>query len=290
MRGVARAAGAISVVNALPTGTGCAIGIERFATATAEISEAAVLPVVTLNGAPASPFIEAVAKRALECYAPDEPLSVNLVVRSELPVSRGLKSSSAVSTAIIGAIARAVDRPTDPREVARLSARAARESGVSATGAYDDALAGLRPGFLVTDNRRDELVRADPVDADWVALLYVPSDPHRPSSEWKEAFHAVASEAEAIAEHARRGDYLAAMEANSDLVERVVGYHYRHLRETLRSAGALATGVSGMGPTLAAIVPRDRVDAAIAALPDDRAERFSVAFLRHEPLAEDRPE
>ena len=74
------------------------------------------------------------------------------------------------------------------------------------------------------------------------------------------------------------GDWVKAMRLNTELVERAMGYSYRDLRDRLKDRGAIASGVSGVGPTLAAIAPTARLPVLIEALPEDDADRRSVAF------------
>ena len=80
---------------------------------------------------------------------------MEIEIVSDIPVAMGLKSSSAVSSAGLLAVARASGATRPPLEIAKLSAQVSRETGVSATGAFDDALAGLASGVVVTNNYTD---------------------------------------------------------------------------------------------------------------------------------------
>ena len=68
------------------------------------------------------------------------------------------------------------------------------------------------------------------------------------------------------------------MELNTELVERVMGYRYRRLRDRMHERGAVASGVSGVGPTLAAIAPRSKLSKVMSALPADGGRRLLVPF------------
>jgi shikimate kinase len=168
--------------------------------------------------------------------------------------------------------------------VARLSAAVSQEIGLSATGAFDDAVAGMIGGFVVTDNRARVVLRNDPINPDWETVLLIPTRSHPPSVHLRRQFAAPGPEAQAAATAAVRGKYLEAMEYNTELVERVLSYPYRALRETLRRDGALAAGVSGMGPTLAAITPKNCVARVLSDLPGTRQEHLATSFAKRPTL------
>jgi len=81
------------------------------------------------------------------------------------------------------------------------------------------------------------------------------------------------------ADLARSGEYLAALRANTELVEQVIGYEYGPVRAELARRGALGSGVSGIGPTLAAIVPPDRCASVIGGFPPDDGDVLAVDFV-----------
>ncbi len=262
MHGVGRATAALTIVNALPTGVGCALGLGLSAEAEVEVRRTDGSVPQELRIAPESrtTLVETAARLALARYLSDAWAEAELTVRSGIPVARGLKSSSAVASAVVSAVAHAAGAVPSAVEVALLSAEIGRASGVSATGAFDDALAGLRPGFCLTDNREGRLLRSVEADPDWEAAVLVPARSHGPSPKWTPEFARVAREGARIVDLARSGDLWGAMGANSELVERVMGYEYGSLRAELRAEGALGAGVSGLGPALVAVAPRARTD------------------------------
>ncbi len=277
MRGLGRASSAITIVNALPTGVGCALGIDLYAEAEVTIREESEQPgAVEVEPAARTPLTLTTLRTALDRFAVDASVDARLTVRSEIPSARGLKSSSAVSSAIVLAVADAVGAHPAPTEVARLSAEASRSAGVSATGAFDDALAGLLGGFVVTDNARCERLSAAQSGADWTAALFVPEATHSASPGWAEAFRRHDSEAQVAVDAALRGDWWTAMRLNSELVERTMGYSYRPLRDRLIGAGAFGAGVTGLGPALAAIGPTSDRDRLRSALPVEGGRRLSI--------------
>jgi shikimate kinase len=274
VRGLGRSSGAVTVVNALPTGVGCAIGIQRYVTASVDLERSDRSSLKCDPSESSTPLVRAAVATGLEKFGEAVPFRATIRLRSELPVAKGLKSSSAVATSILLSVAGAFRAAPTSSDLAQLAADVNRAVGLSATGAFDDALAGLRSGFVLTDNRRDCLLAVTPAPAAWTAVVYLPPGVHPPSPQWKSRFEVAAEEGQRIVESARAGDFAAAMRRNSDLVESVMGYDFRRLRERMQASGAVAVGVSGLGPALVALVPHDRSSEVLAALPTDVGERF----------------
>lgn len=286
MNGRARTTAAVTITNALTTGVGCAVGIELHVAASVSISEGRSGDPATWEVPPASrsPVVEEALRTGLAQYYPRVGVAARVDLRSDIPVARGLKSSSAVSTALLLAIARSAGRTPTAIELGRLSARVGRDAGVSATGALDDALAGLDPGLVVTDNTRGEVLRRFPFAPGLGVALYIPNHTHPPSPNLRSAFAAERAAGETSALAATHGDWSTAMRLNTQLVERTMGYSYGELRDRLRSRGAIASGVSGLGPALAAIAPTERLDALVQEMPTGGARTLVVPFSHESAL------
>jgi len=285
MIGTGRASGAITVSNALSTGIGCAAGIELRVEARVELTAdgPGTTPTLEIPDGIRTPVVEESLHLGLLRYFPESHALVRLSLRSEIPAARGLKSSSAVSTAILLALSSAAGRHPPSLEVGLLSADASRRAGVSATGALDDALAGLEAGFVVTDNLRGEVLRRMPVEPDWGVVLYIPSKNHPPSPNLRAAFSGERSAGELSVRAALDGDWSKAMRLNTELVERTMGYSYGEVRDRLQRHGAVASGVSGLGPTLATIAPVGLLGDLLDRLPSDDAQKLIVPFTRSTP-------
>jgi len=282
VRGVGSARAAISIVNALPLGVGAAVGIEWTARTTAyldgdrpTLARASVRP-----RSSSTRLVQAAARASLDRFAASRGGPLRLVVRSSIPIARGLKSSSAVSASVALATARAAGADPVPSEVARIAAEVGRATGMSATGAFDDALAGLVRGGVVTDNARDAELRRFEIDRHLAVALWVPGRPHPRSPTVRRRFTREPALARRAVDAALSGNWIEAMAANSSLVERAMGYRYAALHEAVAQAGAVASGVSGLGPTFAAVAPTDRLQQVLRALPRSgrrRSVRWSLA-------------
>ncbi len=282
MRGVAEAHGAITFVTALPTGTGAAAAISLSTRVTAEVER----PTrgrpgdVRAPDRPGTPLLAACARAALAHRAPAEAWSVDLRVESEIPIGRGLKSSSSVGGATVLAVAEALGRSIPRLEAARISSRVAREIGLSATGAFDDACAALLGGCVVTDNSSDRILRRLPLPSEMGVALWIPSHEHTPSPGWLDRFRERAGDAEAAVAAALDGDLVEAMRRNTSLVEERMGYEYRELHRRGSALGAVVSGVSGLGPTVAFLAPTSELARLYDGLPREGAE---VRLARLEP-------
>lgn len=289
MRRVASARAAISVVNALPLGVGAAVGVEWPARVTAELVDGPGPLGRTAIEPPSSrtTLVRALVRASRARFAPSVPGELRLRVRSTIPPARGLKSSTAVGTAVAWATARACGREPTPHEVAALTAETGRAIGTSATGAFDDALAGLLPGLVVTDNRTDTELKRFSFDPDLAVALWVPGRRHPRSSAVRARFRRERTLARRAVDAALAGEWERAMQANTALVERAMGYRYAPLHAAVRNAGAIASGVSGLGPTFAAVAPERRLTTIVRALPRTGMRR-AARFASDEPPAERR--
>ncbi len=278
MRGLAETFGAITLVNALPTGIGAAAAIDLPVRVGATLTPAAPGRVRVARGT-STPLVERSAGAAAERYL-GEPADVLLEIDSEVPFGQGLKSSSAVSSAVIGAIANAAGSRPTPEEVAHLSADVSQTIGLSATGAFDDAFASITGGAAVTNNPVRKVLRRLELPDGLDVVLWNPGGMHPPSPSARARFAAVSEEGQAVVDAILSGDPFEAMRRNTVLVERAMGYRYRDLRETLEAAGAIASGVSGLGPTLAIVVPDDACERVRSLLPSAGNYLRTASFRR----------
>ncbi|ELK50699.1 shikimate kinase, partial [Haloferax sp. BAB-2207] len=90
--------------------------------------------------------------------------------------------------------------------------RAAREVGVTATGAFDDAAASMVGGVVVTDNTEDELIVRDEVD--WDVLVWTPPERAYSADADVSRCENVAPMADLVADLALEGRYAEAMTVN----------------------------------------------------------------------------
>ncbi|MCI4366718.1 MAG: shikimate kinase, partial [Thermoplasmata archaeon] len=211
----------------------------------------------------------------LQDGAPSAGMDLTVRIRSEVPPSIGLKSSSALGTALVLALADARGASVSTEAAARRSAEIARAIGQSATGAFDDCMASVSSGAWITDNRTDRVLRHDRIAHGLEVVLWIPPGQHAPSTELIDRFHpAPAGPATRLALAGRTWE---ALESNGRAVEEALGLSPTGA-DDLRAVGAIAAGVTGMGPARAIVAPTNRIDAIVRHLDGRPGEVRRVGF------------
>ena len=254
MSATGTAAGAGTIVNAMATGKGAAFGLDFRVEARVEDSPSWS---VTSNGEEFSP---AASKLAIEsarqvCLSTRDRKPHLVDVESNIPPERGLKSSSAVSVAVIRATLAAHHLDWPASRILKAAARAGLRSGTSVTGAYDDASACLLGGAVVTDNRRFRIIKKGELPRNLAALIHVPETRLPTAAVRKVNFSSVRSVVDEAWRHAKAGDYDKAMIINSAAYAGILGHETKFTFEAIRE-GAWAAGLSGKGPAEIALGSR----------------------------------
>ncbi len=155
MIGYACANGAATILNAVATWKGSAFGIELATCAEVELNHSGCIKgdVPGLD----TRLIEHCTELVLKHFGYDYGAIVR--TRSDIPVASGLKSSSTAANAVVLACLDAIDEEMDLISASKIGVVAARDVGVTITGALDDALASMLGGLVVTDNREMRLIK-----------------------------------------------------------------------------------------------------------------------------------
>jgi len=249
MEGRARAPGAGTVLNALATGTGSAFAIEEYTTATVELDGGGAVT-GEIAGAPDGDtgLIERCVAAVIDRFGDGEGGHVR--TESEVPVAAGLKSSSAAANATVLATLDALDvREIDRVDACRLGVDAAREAGVTVTGAFDDASASMLGGVTVTDNETDALLARE--ERGWDVLVWTP--PARAFSADADVARCerVAPMADLVADLALEGEFGRAMTVNGLAFSAALEYPAEPLVEAMPHAAGVS--LSGTGPSVTAV-------------------------------------
>jgi shikimate kinase len=278
-KGYAVSHAAITVVNALATGLGAALGVDLKLEAKAELTdEPGIVKADVIEG---ERLVRAAALEVLKAYGVDGRYGVLVTTRSEIPIARGLKSSSAASNAVALAVARALGYEPPPRKVLEIAVKASIEAGVSVTGALDDAAASLLGGLVVTDNYKQEIVRVYDVQERVKAVLLIPPSKRYTSSREAELLKVYSDLLKLAWLKALSGEWREAMNLNGLVVASALGYQVQLLVEALRR-GALAASPSGKGPALAAVVPEDKLEEVVEVWSRAEGDVKVVEVLRNE--------
>jgi shikimate kinase len=252
--------GAISIVNAIATGKGSALGISLKVTAEVELQKGHGLRFMTgRNG-------NRLIKNIIQNTIPRQITETNMIsvrVDSEIPIGYGLKSSSAVSNAVALACTQ-IKREEDIDDLAILevAARSSLEAKVSLTGAYDDATACYFGGFTVTDNYSRRLIRKERAPENLYAIIILPSNTPRGDVRKLRNLSDIFIDAFSFAES---GQYWKAMKLNGVLTSAALSSSYMPVMAAMEH-GALSASISGNGPSIAAVGYEDTVEPIVDAL------------------------
>lgn len=252
--------GAVSIVNAIATGMGSALGISLKVTAEAQIQTGHGIKFTTgRNG-------DRLIKNIIQKTIPKEIIDGNMIsisVDSQIPLGYGLKSSSAVSNAVALACSRmAKEAEIDDYGILDASTRSSLEAKVSMTGAYDDATACYFGGFTVTDNYSRRLIRKEKAPENLYAIIMLPTNSSRGNIHKLRNFSDLFIDAFELAES---GQYWKAMKLNGVLASAALSSSYAPALDAIEH-GALSASISGNGPSIAAIGYEDTVEQIIEAL------------------------
>ena len=193
---------------------------------------------------------------------PGEALAKDVVKLSEAETVQGSKvkirvkkGKVKVDNATVVATLRALGRKLPSEEIVRLGVRAALDTGVSITGAYDDACASFFGGVVLTDNRRMILFKREVLDAE--VMIYVPSESQLTSGVNVGRCRLIAPFVEEAYKLAVNGAYDRAMTLNGLLYCAAFKYDTDVVMDALR-CGASGCGLSGTGPAYIALFRDDR--------------------------------
>ncbi|MBN2110490.1 MAG: shikimate kinase [Methanosarcinaceae archaeon] len=251
LKGSAYALGAGTVINAIATWKGAAFGIDLKTYADVELSTDTTNIRGIIEGASDADttLIEKSVGYVLDHFGLQMGGTVR--TRSEIPLASGLKSSSAAANAAVLATLSAIGEEMEALEAVRLGVRAAKDSGVTITGAFDDACASYCGGLVVTDNRKLELVRRTEREAE--VLIFAPHRKSFSSSTNVERSRLIAPWVDLAYVLSLKDEYEKAMTLNGFLYCSALGFDTEFLMRALE-VGVKGVSLSGTGPSYVALV------------------------------------
>jgi len=258
--GKAVAHGAVTVINAISCGFGAALGIDLKTEALVRLTDnPGRIDGRIVSDPEESPLlIEKVLRRVLRHFNVESEYGAYVETRSNIPIARGLKSSSVAANAIALAAFSALGREIDDLTIVNLGVDAAIDAKVTITGAFDDACASYFGGLVITDNYQRRILKQSKVE-NYAVLVYVPPKKAYTASSDVERMKLITKEAKAAHKLALSGEYWPAMTINGILHSSVLGYDPSMTLDAL-SAGAVAAGLSGKGPAVATVVAKENLE------------------------------
>ena len=237
--------GAISIVNAVATGFGSAVGISL--EVKVEIVSRRGSGIIFQKGR-GSPMIKKIIHDMLTSkYLNNNQLLIN--INSEIPSGMGLKSSSAVSNAVALACNSLVNETINDEFVLNSAIDASLYARTTITGAFDDSTACYYGGFVTTDNYKRKIMKRESTPTDINAVIFLPNNKKRGDTSRLKLLSDIYLEAFQLA---HSGQYWKAMTLNGVLTSSLLSNSYTITRMCLEN-GALAASISGNGPAIAAV-------------------------------------
>jgi shikimate kinase len=238
--------GAISILNAIGTGYGSALGISLKLIAEVSLSNGRGIKVRTEIG---KELLEDLALTILPIDIVSQN-QINISIISEIPPGYGLKSSSAVTSALSLACFKITSDNLDDKYILESAVAASLKAGVTFTGAFDDAAACYYGGVVITDNRSRELLKRYRAPEDLYALIFLPAQVTR--GDFTSRLPIMSDLFFDSFNLAKSGNYWKAMNLNGVIMSSISGYDSRPGLDALE-AGALSASISGNGPSTAAV-------------------------------------
>ena len=237
--------GAVSIVNAIATGKGSALGISLKTTAELHMQkgEGRILYKNRNNELFKYIIHRSIPKALLKQN------DIRLSISSDIPIGFGLKSSSAVSCAISLACYGLLDNDSNDFKILETAVNASRQAKITITGAYDDSAACYFGGLVITDNHLDKLIRRNNGPNDLQSLILLPYKSERKNPLKLKNLAELFDKAFQMAENY---DYWNAMNLNGVLVSSLMGYDYSPILSSIEN-GAVSASISGNGPSIAVI-------------------------------------
>jgi shikimate kinase len=244
--------GAISLVNAIAIKKGATLGIALKVEATVEASSGNGIILKSKNKSLSSRLIN----KTVEKIVSKKDLGQNkitITLDSEIPAGYGLKSSSAISSAVALACAKIFKSKFTDKQILLAGVDASIESKVSITGAYDDACSCYYGGFNVTDNAKKKRIHFEKGPTNLVVVIFIPKNRKRGNLKNLKPLSSVFEKAWELA---RKANYWEAMIINGLTTASILNSD-PEIITSLIEKGALGASVSGNGPAVAAITKKE---------------------------------
>ncbi|MEM3640505.1 MAG: shikimate kinase [Candidatus Bathyarchaeia archaeon] len=269
MTGQAKAVsyGAATIINAIATGKGAAFGVDLWTKAEVKLTSnpRVVEGEIVSDPAENSILIEKTVKKVLGYFGLDGRYGAKVKTWSNIPIAKGLKSSSAAANTIALATVAALKKELDDLTIVNLGVDGALDAKVTITGAFDDACASYFGGIVITDNAKRRIIKRFTVPEDLAVLFHVPKKKAYTIESDVARMRAVAPLVNIAYKEALRGNFWSALTLNGLFYSSALGYDPSIAIDALM-AGAVAAGLCGKGPAVTVVVSNEKVDSVKDAL------------------------
>ncbi|MCL4429355.1 MAG: shikimate kinase [Chloroflexi bacterium] len=281
-KATAIAHGAATIVNAIALGKGAAFGVDLWTKAEVKLTNEPGIITAQIASDPkeSTLLIEKTVARVLQRFGLEKSFGAKVKTHSNIPIAKGLKSSSTAANATALATTAALGKTLTDLEIVKIGVEAAFDAKVTVTGAFDDACASYFGGAVITDNLNREIIKQLPLPKDLVVLFHVPPQKAYTINTNVTRLQTVKPLVQIAYEKALEGKVWEALTLNGLIYSSASNLNTTIAIDAL-AAGAVAAGLCGKGPAVTAVVPNDKVDDVKAALRGYEGE-ILTAHLNHE--------
>ncbi|VVB88889.1 Shikimate kinase [uncultured archaeon] len=252
--GYAYAYGAGTIINAIATWKGAAFGIELKTEAEVVLTDSKKVQGYMEEGGDTR-LIERAVELTLSHFGSTSGAKV--ATKSEIPTASGLKSSSAAANAAVLATLDALGEKLEPVEAVKIGVQAALDAKVTITGAFDDACASMLGGFVITDNKKKELISRVERNSD--VLILAPEKKVFSSATNVTRSRLIGRWVKMAYKEALAGNYEKAMTLNGFLYCAALGFGTEPMMAALE-VGIEGVSLSGTGPAYTALGSPELLD------------------------------
>ena len=244
--------GAVSIVNAIANQKGATVGIDLKVEAIVETTPGKGIVIQSENKTLSSRLINKTVEKIVS-KKDLEQNKITITLESEIPTGYGLKSSSAISSAVALGCAKIFKSKFTDQQILLAGVDASIESKVSITGAYDDACSCYYGGFNVTDNAKKKRMSFEKGPSNLIAIIFIPKNRKRGNLKKLKVLSSVFDHAWNLA---KKANYWEAMIINGLATASILSSN-PDVITGLIERGALGASVSGNGPAIAAITKKE---------------------------------
>ena len=244
--------GAVSLVNAIANQKGATLGIALKVEATIETNPGKGIIILSENKSLSSRLINKTVEKIVS-KKDLEQNKITITLDSEIPTGYGLKSSSAISSAVALACAKIFKPKLTDQQILIAGVDASIESKVSITGAYDDACSCYYGGFNVTDNAKKRRIHFEKGPTNLIAVIFIPKNRKRGNLKNLKVLSSIFENAWELA---KKESYWEAMIINGLATASILNSDPKIITDLIEK-GALGASVSGNGPSIAAITRKE---------------------------------
>lgn len=274
--------GAATIVNAIALGKGAAFGVDLSTKAEVTLTDdpSVIKGEITSDPDEKTTLIESTVSKVFKHFRVEKRFGAKVKTWSDIPIARGLKSSSAAANAVASATVAALGETLDDLTIVKLGVEAAFDAKVTVTGAFDDAYASYFGDAVITDNLQNKIVKRFTLPAGLEVLFHISPIKAYTGDVDVDRLKLVKPLVKVAYKETLEGNIWPALSLNGLVYCAALGYDTSIALDAL-AAGAKAAGLCGKGPAVTAVVTEDKKDAVKQALERHKGEVLQV-HLNHE--------